>query len=159
MIRDAMFGDIMSCVSFIKSAHERSIYADRCGVDVEELKGLLKHSIIHNGDTNRAATHIQVAEQDGKVAGLIIGMLSPVYLIGDRLMATDVFYLVGPDVHPKDSIKLLDGFLSWAKSCPKVIEIKCGVSDAMGDWKRTEKLYRRKGFEPAGTMFSMRINK
>jgi len=159
MIRDALFGDIMGCVDLLKALHEKSIYAELCGVDEDELKGLLRHSIHHHGGTNRAGTWAQVAENDGELVGLIVGMLSPVYLIGDRLMATDAFYVTGPTCNPRDAIRLLDGFIAWAKDCPKVVEIRCGVTDALGDWKRVGKLYERKGFEPAGAMFAMRMKK
>ncbi len=39
-----------------------------------------------------------------------------------------------------------------------MIEIDLCATDAVGDFRRTEKLYRRMGFKPFGVILSKRVN-
>lgn len=138
--------------------HQRSIYAERGEFQAKEVKALLAHSLQKHGHRNRGGRFVAVAGEPSVVVGFIVGMLEPVYHALDTLMATDLWFICGDDADPHDALKLLQSFVAWAETVPKVIEIRAGVTNAMGDdWQRLDALYRRCGFQPAGAMYERRV--
>jgi hypothetical protein len=161
MIRPANFSDIPAIVTLVLSGFEQSHYAKEkeVGVHVPELKKLLVAGVGRHGYKNGGGTWVQVAETEGVVTGFIFGTLARVYAIGDKLMATDLFWYCNPVTSPKDAVGLLDGMREWAKSCPDVVEIKCGATAALGDPERVGKLLVSKGFEPYGGLYRQKIER
>lgn len=130
MIRDAKAVDIPAIVSLLEDAYARTHYAKSglTRIDPQETKRLLMTGIMRHGHKNGGGCFVQVAESHGIVTGLIFGTLARVYSIGDRLMATDLFWIASPLVDPRDPRGLMKNMLAWAESAPHVIEATCAAT-------------------------------
>jgi hypothetical protein len=148
-VRSAKFADIPRLCELIAEAHARSVYADRAALDESAFKKLCINSARIHGQGGC----LFVAERDGLAEGFIIGVVDRIYGILKAHYATDVLFIAAERADPRDAGRLLDAFLGWADSVPSVIEVRLGVSDAIGPWERTAKLYRRKGLRQDGAQF------
>jgi len=158
MIRPANFVDIPSLQALAAEMHAASIYAERCTPNINQFGAMCRQWIMgHNG--KRPVSCVYVAEQDGKIVGFIVGMLDVLYHFTDKFYATDVFTYVKPDAARRSGVDLIKAFIDWAKPIPEVIEICCGVSDAIGadDLDRKVKLYERLGFTRSGALMTMEV--
>lgn len=158
-IRAAKFGDIPRLAELMEEAFRASIYADRGNIDERVCKGLFMNSMQKHGGQYAGSTLVNVCEKNGVVEGFLLGAFDRVYHVGDKLMASDVFFHLSPRADPRDAIRLLNDFLTWAEANPLVVEIKMGVTNILGDWTRLEPLYRRKGFDQCGALFEKRIQR
>lgn len=152
-IRRATFSDINGIMDLLHDAYDRSIYRGKTEIDEREARALVMRSMQRHGGANEGSTWVAVSEWDGKIQGLILGVLSRVYNIGIHLSCTDIFWVCTEDVPPTDPWKLYNSMLKWAGKNPKVIEIVPGVTGAMMDYERSGKIFVRHGFEPFGTIY------
>lgn len=162
MIRDAKFQDIPAIVGVIESSMRRSHYADgRMGqVDVKEAKRLLLTAIQRHGHKNGGGCWVQVSETDGIITGFILGTLNRLYSVATTLMATDLFWLSTPNVDPKDPAALMRGMIEWARSCPHVVEVKCGTTQTINeDATKAGKILQRLGMAHYGEIYRMEIER
>jgi hypothetical protein len=157
MIRPAKFADTPAIERLLRSTQEKSKYAGRCAVNDKALNDLVMAMIAGQNQRGPQATYVTVCEHDGEVVGFMSGVLNRVYNIGDKLVASDVF-LVNEGSSMADTLKMIDGYIDWAKANPKVIEIGLSWSDAVGGGQTLAKLYKRKGFEVVGEQFEMRMD-
>lgn len=156
-IRAAKFADIMRMVEILEEAHKGSVYAKRCGVCRKSAKDLLSSAIQRNGHTTAGGTLVAVAETDGRIEGFILAALDQVYHIGDKLSATDLFWICTDQVHPKDPWKLYRAMERWARKNPNVIEIVSGATDVVAPHTRTETLLLRNGYRRFGGIYRKEI--
>lgn len=160
MIRDAKFADIPGIVSLLTDAYQRTHYA-RTGlaeIDVAEAKRLLVQSIQRHGGKNGGACWVQVAERDDILNGLILGTLTRVYSIGNKLMATDLFWVASPSVDPFDPAKLMKGMVEWARKSPHVVEVNCGTTAILNDDPaEAGKMLERLGMKQYGNLYRMEL--
>lgn len=159
MVRDAMFADIPAIVMVLQEAYLRTHYAKSglAEMDTPEAKRLLVASIQRHGGKNGGSTWVQVSETDGAVTGFILGTLARVYSIGDRLMATDLFWLTSPAADPLDAMRLMRGMIEWASGVPHCVEIHCGTTAIMNDPAGAGKMLERLGMEQYGNLYRMEI--
>lgn len=159
-IRPATIGDILPIIALMDEALTRSIYAGVDEVDHEYTRKLFARSLHFHGNSNHQATLIYVSEMDGKVAGYFFGFLDRLYQVGKKLAATEVHFYLAPWADQRDALKLLNAFLEWAEANPKVVEIRLGESNILGEPDpRFAKLLERKGFHKAATLFTKRIER
>ncbi len=158
-VRPARFGDIPRLAELMREMYERSIYRHDCGFDEKAAKALLMRSIQRHGGGHDGSTFISVAERAGVVEGFIIAALSRLYDIGTKLLATDRHFYVSKRAHARDAFKLIGAYETWAAANRQVIEIDLCATNAVGEFRRTEKLYRRLGFEPFGVILTKRVNR
>ncbi|WP_022727213.1 hypothetical protein [Fodinicurvata sediminis] len=157
-IRPANFRDIPAMLEVLRDSHARSIYEGRAALNEKESKALFVRSIQRHGNKSAGGTIVYVSEKvDGLVHGFMIGHLSRLYHVLDGLMATDLFLLMKQSGDPRDASRLLDALIEWGEANPKVVEVKLGITNAVGDFRRTERLYRRKGLAQSGMMFERRV--
>ncbi len=157
-VRKARFGDIQRLAELMREMYERSIYRDDCEFDEKAAKALLVRGIQRHGGCQDGSTFVFVAERAGVVEGFIVAALSRLYGIGTKLLAADTHFYVSKRAHARDAFKLIGAYDAWAAENREVIEIDLWATDAVGDFRRTEKLYRRMGFEPFGVVLSKRVN-
>ncbi len=142
----------------MREMYEKSIYRDDCEFDEKEAKALLMRCIQRHGGRQDGSTFVFVADRAGIAEGFIIAVLSRLYGIGTKLAAADTHFFVSKRAHARDAFKLIEAYRAWATENSKVIEITLCATDAVGEFRRTEKLYRRMGFEQFGVILSMRVN-
>lgn len=156
MIRTANFADIHGILGLLEYAYGLSVYAgEKVQIDQKEAKRLLLQSISRHGGTNGGATFVQVAEGNGQINGLIVGVLNRVYAIGNRLSATDLFWIAGPTVEPHEPMKLMRNMIDWAWKSPHVVEVKCGVTAVIQDPDGAGKILERIGMKQFGNLYRM----
>jgi hypothetical protein len=159
MIRDAMFSDIPRIVAIMREAYARSEYARRglCGFDEKEAKRILVNAIQRHGRGRNSASFVQVAVENERVEGFIVGFLSRVYSVGDRLMASDLFWFATPLVSPRDPIRLMRNMIAWAKGVEGVIEIRCGTTAILQDPDKAGRILQRLGMARYGSIHRMEV--
>jgi hypothetical protein len=160
MIRDAAFADIPRIVAIMRDAHARSRYAREglCGFDDKEAKRILVNAIQRHGRGRHAGAFVQVSEAPGgSVEGFIAGMLARVYHVGDKLMASDLFWLATPFVPARDPAKLMRNMVAWARAVENVIEIRCGTTAILQDPEKAGRILARLGMDRYGTIWKMEI--
>lgn len=103
-----------------------------------------------------AAPHIyfRVLKIDGRVAGIICGLIAP-SLDFDGDTATDIAFYVVPEFRG-DGGKMLDGFIEWAFGFKSVKYVSLNVSMGGCEAERTEKWYSRRGYQKTGASFVAR---
>ncbi len=156
--RPAKFGDIPRLAELMYEMYKKSIYRRDCEFDERAAKALLMRCIQRHGGQQDGSTFVFVAERAGVVEGFIIAALSRLYGIGTKLLAADTHFYVSKRAHARDAFKLIEAYKAWAAENDQVIEIDVCATDAVGEFRRTEKLYRRLGFEPFGVILSKRVN-
>lgn len=159
-VRPASFGDIAGIVGLLQDCHRRSHYAiSGVMVDEREAKRLLSQAIQRHGSKHMGGTWVMVAEKDDKVTGVIVGTLSRLYGIADRLMASDLFWLASEDVDPADPVLLMKSMIEWAKRSPDCVEIKCGTSAVIrADPKEAGRALERLGMKHYGEIYRLEVN-
>ena len=159
-VRPANFSDINPIVAIILDGHRRSHYAlGSCEVDVKEAKRVLVQAIQRHGSHNLGGTWVMVCETDGRITGFILGTLSRVGLFGDKLFATDLFWLVSEDVAPTDPVRLMKSLVGWAEANPHCIEVKCGTQAVIGDPKKAGRVLEHLGMVPYGEIYRKEITR
>lgn len=154
MIRNARCTDIPALVALLGSAYDRSHYAGtEVEIDEKETKRLLVQSIQRHGHKVGGGCFVQVAESHGIVTGLILGTLVRVYVIGNRLMATDLFWVCSSLVEPGDPARLVGNMLEWARTVPHVVEVRCGTTAVIQDPEKAGNILTRLGMEQYGTIY------
>jgi len=140
-------------VALLTDMYERSKYRNIVDVDWKVAKSLLLQAITRQGAKCAGGSCVFVIDRSGYIEGFIVGILDRVYHIGAKLMATDLFYYVRPSSGAHDAAKLFDAFVDWARSVPDVIEIRNGATDAIGDFRRVEKWWQRRGMKQVGVIY------
>ncbi len=157
MIRPAKFADTPDIEGLIRNTHSRSKYASRMAMHEKSLNSLVMGLIAGQNQNGPQASFIHVSERDGKVVGFMAGSLTRVYNVGDRFVASDVF-LINEGASGSDTLRMIDAYIEWASSNPKVIEVGLSWSDAVPGSAKIRDLYRRKGFTRVGEMYELRID-
>lgn len=156
MIRPAKMVDAKAIEKLIRSAHARSKYALRVGIADKALENLVLGLIAGSNQSGPQGTHVTVNVEDGKVVGFVAGSLTRIYNCGDRLGASDVFLV--NEGRTAGSLALVDAYIEWARSNPKVCEIGLTWTDALPGAEKVAALYRRKGFALVGEIYEMRLD-
>jgi hypothetical protein len=143
----------------MQEMHNRSIYKGRAEPKETRTKALFFNCIKKIGNPYPGGTSFFVAvDEENQVCGFIVGVLDTVYQISDKLTATDIFFYTTLTAKPLSASMLLDAFLKWAENVPGVVEIMLGITNAIKDYKNTEKLYKRKGLTQCGVFYEKRIS-
>lgn len=91
-----------------------------------------------------------VAEHDGKLSGVILGIAQQ-YWFSTQRQAVDLMFVAE---RVGDGPRLLRAFVDWAWKVPGVIEV--GAAQTSGiEIERTAEMYERLGFQRVGSVFSM----
>jgi hypothetical protein len=160
MIRDMKFADILAVTRFLEACHTLTHFAKdgTANLDIPEIKRLLGAGLGRHGHKGIGACFVQVADNDGNIDGLMYATLARVYSIYDKLYATDLFWIVNDHAKPGDALALMKNMLEWAKSCPHVIEVHCGVTAIINDRPEvTSRLLRRLGMQQYGLIHRLEL--
>lgn len=158
MIRAARSTDVPLLLAMLHEMHAASKYAGRVEISDKAADALLMSAIASQGQHGPQASHVIIAEQDGKPVGFMVGVLDRVYHIGNKLTANDLFLYVRPNSGVRPVIALIDSYIAWASGKRAVVEIMLSWSDALPGAADIAALYGRKGFTRSGEMFEMRLD-
>lgn len=161
MIRVAKHADQKRMVEVLEDGYLASHYAQSHpdSFDRQHANRLLAQAIQRHGGKAAGATWVAVAETDGVVQGLILGVMERAYHVGTHLEASDMFWYATKAVHPLDPLKLLDSMIAWAKSSPRCGQVRCGATGIIGDFERLSPVFARRGFERYGAIWRREIKR
>ncbi len=155
-VRLAKFGDIPRLTELCVEMYGRSIYQDICAIDEKAAKAMFMRAIQRQGGKHEGSTLVPVAERDDVVEGFMVAVLTRIFGIGDALAASDTHFYVSSRAHARDAFLMIDAFEEWA--LPVAVELDLCAIDGVGEYQRTEKLYKRKGYVPYGAILTKRVN-
>lgn len=161
MIRAGKASDVPAVVDLLAELYGESHYA-RTGVasiDRQFTKELLLTALFHHGRTGEGAAWFEVAEHDERIVGLMLATLARVYVIGNKLMATDVLFTVNGKAGLADAPTLALNMLAWAKTAPLCVEARCGTTAVIGDPERAGQMYSRLGMKRYGALWRMEFER
>lgn len=158
MIRPATPADIPVLMKMLHEMHGASKYLGRADVSDKAAEQALLAMLAQHGQIRPGGTFLVIAEQDGKPVGFTAGVLDRVYHILNKLVAYDAFLYVREGAQAAHTFRLIDSYVEWASSSPKILEIKLSWSDALPGAERIAPLYQRKGFAKVGETFEMRMD-
>ena len=135
--------------------YRASEFAERgCTVNQKIVRALLLGGVQRHGGQHAGSMLFNVVEFRGQVEGFMLSQLQPVYAIGDQLEAIDAFLYCSKKAPKVSAGLLIDAYVQWAASCPKVVDTVLSWTDVAGvDGRRIGKLYQRKGFKKRGEIF------
>lgn len=160
VIRNAKYADIHAMTQFLQSCYARSHYAKDgvVKVDVDETKRLLGAGLGRHGHKGIGSCWLQVVDNNGAIDGLMYGTLVRVYSIGDRLMATDLFWAVNEHAAALDAVALMKNMIDWARSCPLCVEVHVAASAVIQtDTTATNRLLRSMGMKDYGAIHRLEL--
>jgi hypothetical protein len=153
VIRRALHVDQPALEGLIRRQHAASKYAASCDISDKALESTMLGLIAGQGQNSVGASHVAVAEREGKIVGFIAGVLHRIYFIGNKLEAGDLFFVNEGTL--ADALGLLDSFIAWAKNNPKVLTIKLSWSDTIPGAENVTKLFYRKGLRMCGEVWAV----
>lgn len=157
MIRPAHFEDIPRCLTLLERGHKNSRYATLGNIDVARARTLLASMVARMLALADEKTFFFVTVKSGKVEGFLVAVQQPIYMIGDKLQATDIYTIVdSARADPLDFMRLVTQLKQWTFRQENVIEVQAGLTDIMGDWRRLVPIYERLGFEQSGIIMTYR---
>lgn len=155
MLRAATLSDLPRLFELMQQTHAKSKYAKQ-GIALDEtcVKSLLLDGVRRHGGQHNGSTLLNVIEKNGVVEGFMFGLLQRIHSVCNRMEAMDFWLCTSPKA-PKIGVgKLLDAYIEWADTNPKVAEISLSWTDAvLTDGGVLGKLYERKGFARAGEIW------
>ena len=132
----------------------RSDYAGtQCGFDEAEATRLLAHAVQQHGE----ASFFEVAEHQGEVEALIVGVLSRVYCIGTKLRASDLFWVATDKANPRHAKKLMKNMVAWARTSPDVVEVYCGATAVVQDPDKAGRILESLGMKHYGAIYRLPV--
>jgi len=158
VIRPATFLDIGVLTAMLHEMYARSKYAGRVAIKPKLAEQTLMAMVAGQGQHGPQGSFLHIAEQDGKPAGFMAGVLQPIYFIGDKLEAQDAFLYARDGAKASVTLRLIDAYIEWALGNRRVIEIKLSWNDTLPGAERIAAVYQRKGFERIGEIYEMRVD-
>jgi len=142
LIRNAQIADMPEILALGKRLQDRTLYA---GVPVDTMVfGQTLGQCI-----NSALGMAIVAEHDGKIDGLLLGVAQPLWFSRKRSASDFITYAETAG----DGYRMIRHFVNWAWSIPGVIEVTLSQSSGI-EIERTGKLYQRLGLEKVGELYT-----
>jgi hypothetical protein len=156
MIRVAKFSDTPHIMRLLRNVHAKSKYAKITALNDKALEQTVMSMIAGQNQQGPQASHVTICEHDGQVVGFMASSLNRVYNICDKLVASDTF-LVNESKRAVDTAQMIDAYIEWASSNPKVVEIALTWSDAVAGSHRLGALFRRRGYRRVGEQYEVRM--
>lgn len=90
-----------------------------------------------------------VAESDGKLTGVLLGVADRLWWSNKRYASDLIFY----SEDGRSGLALMRAFIKWAESVPGVVDITMAQSSGI-NIEKTAALYRRCGFQRVGNLWT-----
>lgn len=158
-LRRATLSDVPGMSDVLDDIHARSVYAGKATINPALARSVLAQSIQRHGGKGEGGTWCMVSESDGTVTGFIIGMLHPIYQVGEMCTATDLFWITTEKASARDRVGLMLSMVDWAKAHKKVFDIICASPATVSDPEKLGKIMAALGFEPFGSLWRIEVEK
>lgn len=156
MIRPAKSSDAFDIVAIIEERYPETRYAGEVAIDARLARQVMAQAVQRHGGTTEGATFLMVSENgEGVIEAFVLGGLQRVYMIGDKLAASDYFLMSRKGSDPRAMQALVDAYVGWAIDNPRVYEIGLSWSDAIPGTSAMNAVIERRGFELCGTTYRM----
>lgn len=156
MIRPAKSSDAFAIVAIIEDRYPETRYAGKVAIDARLARQIMAQAVQRHGGTTEGSTFLMVSENGEEVIeAFVLGGLQRVYMIGDKLAASDYFLMGKKGCDPRAMQRLIDAYLEWAGSNPRVYEIGLSWSDAIPGTDAMNAVFERRGFELCGTTYRL----
>lgn len=154
-LRPARFTDAPELAKILAERQKDSRYAGVVEVDQPYARKLIASAIGRHGGTNEGSTFVMVAvDADDQPQAFILGALSRVYQVGNRLAACDQYLVGRSSVSAFVLDQLLDAYIAWAADIPKVYEIGASFANTIPQAERFRAAFERRGFTKVGEVYS-----
>lgn len=152
IVRQAEFTDIPDLVALCEMARAASCYSVLTRVNDELLKEKLFIAISGQAGAGPGSFRVFVAVDGDRIDGVIVLHSTWLYEALTVPMVFDLLFFVRPKGNALAAKRLLVAATEWVDSMPGVVVQRHGVTDFVGDPKRTEKLMARAGLRPVGAI-------
>ena len=157
MIRPALTTDVFAIADILCERAKDSRYHGITAPDPKLARQMFAQAVQRHGGTTEGATFLMVNETDGEIDAFMFGTLNRIYVVGDKLGASDVFLLGKTDCDPRAMGGLIDAYVRWAEASPKVVEIGLSWADTLPDTETITKDYERRGFTLRAKTYSREV--
>lgn len=153
MIRPGKAADAFGIVDVLQERHAETRYAVDVPIDPQAARKLFAQAAQRHGGQHEGSTFLMVSEANGEIEAFMLGQLSRVYMIGEKLCASDCFLIGRKRARPRILLQLLDRYIAWAEGNPKVYEIGLSWADSIPGNEGIIDVYERRGFELCARTF------
>ena len=143
--RFATADDVPRVLELLAMMHRESRFAEWPIYD-EQLQHLVQSLIDHEDGA------CLVAERDGKIVGVMLGLVQEFFFSRERMATELLLYVVPEDRGSWAAVRLAHRFIQWADATDAV-EIQAGVSAGIAN-KDAERFYSALGFASLGRSFA-----
>ena len=155
-LRPARFTDAPMLAQILAERQADSRYAGVVEVDEPYARKLIAAAIGRHGGTTEGATFVMVAADENDVPrAFVLGALSRIYGVGNKLGASDTYLVGRKDVSAFVLDQLFDAYFAWADANPRVYEIGGSWSNAIPGSRRFAASFRRRGMEKIVEVWSV----
>ena len=151
IIRPAKFVDIPKIVELLGTATSESKYATTAPLNREQAKRVLVECIGVQADKPGSAMCF-IAERDGELIGIFLGVVRMLYECLDALMISNLVWYVTKDAGGRAALRLFDAFNEWADQAPGHKIYRYGLTDAFKEPELMAKLMARRGYRQSGVL-------
>lgn len=159
MIRPARTTDVFAIADILCERAKDSRFHGITAPEPKLARQMFAQAVQRHGGTNEGATFLMVNETEGEIDAFMFGALNRIYMVGDMLGATDVFLLGAKDCDPRAMRWLVDAYIKWAESSPKVVEIGLSWSDSIAGSEAVTRHYERRGFVLRSKTYSREVRR
>lgn len=103
----------------------------------------------------QTATVLVVVDDDDKPQGFLIGMIDDLFFSRSRYGTDLAFYI--REGYRYAAPAMINKFIEWAKSKPRVKYIQLGISSGTGNPERIGRMYEKLGLKRVGGLYHMGV--
>lgn len=152
-IRRAVLAEAPILTQIIVDRLPDTRYHGHVSIEQPLARKMIANAIHRHGGTVDGATFVMVAEGPEGIDAFVMGVLNRVYHVGTMLAAQDVFLIGRKECDPRALNGLLDAYLDWGLSNPRVFEVFASWIDTIPGAERMGAPFRRKGFTKCGEIW------
>lgn len=157
-IRPAMFADIPQIALLMRTAFDEAGLSRFGRIEDDRLKQMLESAIGAHGQITEGGTFFMVAHNGVLLDGVFLGLLQRFYFVTDFLEATDLIFYARKTANQRSAAGLMRAWLDWLdgmKGGP--VKVVRQADSSLTPRGRAGALFRRKGFEPVGTIYGKEL--
>ncbi len=144
-VRIADIPDIKEIYILAKELHEQSIYSN-IKSNEEKFKMLVAGLM-----GSKTGIVLVIVDHNDKPQGFLLGVIQELFFSKAR-MATDIA-IYSRKLFRKLAVEMINKFIKWAESKPRIVQITLGISSGIGNSLRIGLLYERLGFRHTGGIY------